>query len=362
MGGSQRQLLHLVENMDRGRYEPVVACKGDGNFVQQLRLSCGHTHVMSMRPWRKLAQWPLRCLDARRLARLARSEQVDLLHCSDLWMSGYMLFVASGLGVPSILHVRVALPAAELRKHNCHRADGLIAISNRVKRCLLEAGVEESRISVIFDGVDLAEFNPCRGGSNVLRRDFPHASGVLIGIVGRIREPKRQLEFLQMARRLTQVANKDATFFIIGEPHEDGYAQRVRRFAAESGLGSRVVFTDHHRDIADVLASLDVLVTLSGGSVMIEAMACGTAVVSAGYTPPDESTIVLNGQTGLLVEDGELDAALAGLIDNPSLRKRLGQAARLHAEANYSHIALAKKTQCVYDTLMDPQHRLRSHG
>jgi glycosyltransferase involved in cell wall biosynthesis len=353
IGGSQRQLLHLVENLDRSRYEPIVVCRTGGPFVEQLRRCCPRTHILTLRPWRKFPQRLLGFFDARRLTRMTRKEHVDLLHCSDLWMSGYLLFAASRLGLPSILHVRAPLPADDLRKHRCQQADGLIAISNRVKHHLLAAGVEERRISVIFDGVNLAEFTPGRAEPNVLHRDFPQARGTLIGLVGQIKAPKRQLEFLQMARRLVQSGEKDATFFVIGDPYEDSYHRRVRRYAAESGLGSRVVFVEHRDDMPDVLAALDVLVSLSGGSVMIEAMACGTPVVSAGFTPPGESTIVRHGQTGLLVQDGELDAAVARLIDDPALRTQLGQAGRQHAESHYSHIAMAEHTQQVYDRLLN---------
>jgi len=353
MGGSQRQLLYLVENMDRSRYEPVVVCKDDGPFVDRLRQSCGHAHVMPLRPWRKLAYLLGRVLDARGLTELARAERVDLLHCSDLWMSGYLLLMARRMGLPSLLHVRVARPPAVLRKHQVHKADGLIAISNRIKRQLLEAGVAESRISVIYDGVDLADFRADRVATNVLRRDFPQARGTFVGIVGRIGKSKRQLEFLQTARRLVCDEKKDATFFVVGDPHEPRHYQRVRAYVAESGLADRVVFTGHRSDIADVLASLDVLITLSGGSVMIEAMACGTPVISAGYTPPEESTIVRHEETGLLVKESELGSATARLIDDLPLRERLARAARAHAEANYSHLALAEKTQQVYDRLID---------
>ncbi len=50
----------------------------------------------------------------------------------------------------------------------------------------------------------------------------------------------------------------------------------------------------------DVLNSLDVLVSLSGGSVMYEAMSCGLCVVSAGFTKPGESIHLRNGETGIV--------------------------------------------------------------
>ena len=155
-----------------------------------------------------------------------------------------------------------------------------------------------------------------------------------------------------MARRLVREQGKDATFFVIGETHEQAYDRHVRQYAVENGLADRVIFTGRRDDIPDVLASLDVLVTLSGGSVMIEAMACGTPVVSAGFTPSAESTIVLDGRTGLVVEANELDTATARLIGDAGLRERLARSARQHAESNYSHLTLVAKTQQTYERLL----------
>lgn len=355
-GGSQRQLHHVIQNLDRSRYEPIVVCREAGQFAQLLGRSGVETRVIALHAWRKFPQGVWRYSDARQLAELARSRQVALIHSSDLWLSGYLWHVARSLSIPSILHVRSPEPPQHLRKHRCDRATAVIAISARVKNNLLEAGVTDEKITTIYDAANLEQFHSGRAGSNVLRRDFPEARGTLVGIVGRIQQFKRQLEFLRAAHCLVRSRHSDVTFFVIGETQNADYGRRVQQFAAETGLTGRVIFTGRREDMPEVLASLDVLVTLSGGSVMIEAMASGTPVISAGFTPPSESTIVCNGQTGLLISPGresELDAAVGRLVDDPALRRRMGRAARRHAKARYSHLELAAATQRLYDHLLD---------
>ena len=355
LGGSQRQLHHVVANLDRSRYEPVVVCREGGPFVDLLARAGVEIHVVRLRPWRKFPEGLLRYADGRRLVELARSRRAVLVHSSDLWLSGYLLRVARGLGIPSVLHVRAPKPPRELRKHRCSRPTAVIAISGRVRGNLIQAGVPDEKIALIYDAVDLRDFHPDRAAADVLRRDFPQARGAMVGIVGRIKDSKRQLSFLRAAQRLVESCRTDVTFFVIGNAHETDYSRRIRHFADQSGLGERVIFTGRRNDLPEVLASLDVLVTLSGGSVMIEAMACGTPVVSAGFTQPGESTIVRDGQTGLLIppgREGDLDAALARLIEDAALRRRMGRAARQHAEAHYSHVELVAKTQGLYDRLL----------
>jgi len=354
-GGSQRQLLYVATNLDPSRYEPVVVCREGGPFVRLLRDSGIQTHVPPLAPWRK---WPAavrRYPHGWRLTALARRCRASLIHSSDLWLTGYLLSAARRLAVPSVAHVRKPVEPQEVRKHRCGRATALIAISNRVRDDLLRAGVPGEKVAIIYDAVDLDEFHPRRQRRNVLRRDFPGCDGVLVGLIGRIERFKRQLDFLRSAVRIAKAARKKVTFFIIGDVHEPRYHQEVLGFTKASHLDGRVVFAGRRDDMPAVLASLDILVTLSGGSIMVEALACGTPVVSAGFTQPEQSTIVLHERNGLLVpsgQDADLDTALIRLIEDAALRAQMGREARRSAEKMFSHAALVSATERLYDRLL----------
>jgi colanic acid/amylovoran biosynthesis glycosyltransferase len=64
-------------------------------------------------------------------------------------------------------------------------------------------------------------------------------------------------------------------------------------------------------------------------NVLLEAMAMGLPVVSTGHSSIPE--LVQDRRNGLLVEPGDRDAltsALAALLDDPALCRRMGQAGR----------------------------------
>ncbi|NQU76835.1 MAG: glycosyltransferase family 4 protein, partial [Planctomycetes bacterium] len=234
-------------------------------------------------------------------------------------------------------------------------AEAVVAISNRVRANLMAGGVLEEKITMIYDAVDLERFHPRLRQDNALRRQFPHAKGTLLGIVGRIDRFKRQLDFLHAAARVAGTGAENATFFVIGAPHDLLYHQQVRGFVSANGLAERVIFTGRREDMPEVLASLDALVSLSGGSVMIEAMACGTPVISAAFTPAGQSTIVHDGLTGLHVSSNngaDLEAAIKRIIDYPHLGEWMGRHARRHAETRFSHTTLVAATQGLYDRLL----------
>ena len=65
--------------------------------------------------------------------------------------------------------------------------------------------------------------------------------------------------------------------------------------------------------------------------------------------------MLLPGKTGLLLEDAnpeQLAAALRLLIDDPELRRRLGEAAAEHAREKFDPAGNARAVERVYDQLL----------
>ena len=355
IGGSQRQLLHVVTNLDRSRYEPIVVCRTDGPSVERLLEAHVSAHVLPLRPWRSFPAGLWRYADARRLARFAVEHDVSLIHSSDLWLSKYLTSTARRVGVPSVLHVRTPLAPACAAKHGCREADGLIAISRRVRHDLLLAGIPDEKIVVINDSVDVDRFHPRASERNILRRQYPQSRGLTVGLVGRIEPFKRQLDFLMAAAQIVHANGRAVTFFLVGNVHCPRYHRQVVDFIRGHGLVDRAILTGGRDDMPEVLGSLDVLVSLSGGSVMFEAMSCGKPVLSAGFSTKANSVHVQDGKTGLLVtsqSSEDLVRAMLRLLDNADLRRYLGKEARAWAEDNFSHVSMAIKTQMLYDKLL----------
>lgn len=111
------------------------------------------------------------------------------------------------------------------------------------------------------------------------------------------------------------------------------HVDRLRREAAELGIGGQVRFGAWPGSIADVWNVIDVHVhaTLfdSLPNAILEGMSLGKpAVVTAVGGIPDA---VLQGRTGLVVppnDAGQLRDALLTLLEDPALARRLGAAAR----------------------------------
>jgi glycosyltransferase involved in cell wall biosynthesis len=354
IGGSQRQLLYLMSGLGAS-YEPVVVCTADGDTVTQLRSAGVQTEVLPLKPWRKLPGGILRYGDAERLVGAVRRYDPTLVHSSDMWLGNYVAWLKWRLRIPTVVHVRSPLGLWGVHKHRLRAATGLISISKRITRTLTRARIPAGRIAQIEDAVDTDRFRPRDPSADMPCAPEQGGGVVNVGLVGRIEPAKRQMEFVAAACDVAADLPGRARFFIIGETRDAEYFNRLKGLAESRGLDGQLVFTGRRDDMSEVLCSLDVLVSLSGGSVMYEAMSCGLCVLSAGFTMQPDSMHLRDGVTGVVVparEPGVLADRLKRLIGDPQVRSRLGQAARQRAETHLSHRDMIVETLAFYDRVL----------
>jgi glycosyltransferase involved in cell wall biosynthesis len=115
-----------------------------------------------------------------------------------------------------------------------------------------------------------------------------------------------------------------------------------RRLAADLGLTGRVAVTGYVDDVFAYLRRADVFVLPSleegsGSVALLEALQAGTAVVASACDGIPEN--VVDGEEALLVEPGSvasLEAALAAVLEDATLRNRLAARARAAYEERFS--------------------------
>jgi glycosyltransferase involved in cell wall biosynthesis len=138
-----------------------------------------------------------------------------------------------------------------------------------------------------------------------------------------------------------------------------------RSRAASAGVGSRVHFLGGvpHARLPEVLRAADLFLLTteppeSFGIVVIEAMACGLPAIASEY--PGVRAVVDEGETGLLVPQGDADAvaaALSSLAADPSERERLGAAGRQKALAEWNWPRLVDRMDDAYREAIETRRR-----
>jgi glycosyltransferase involved in cell wall biosynthesis len=174
-------------------------------------------------------------------------------------------------------------------------ADGLVAVSEALKRALVDLGAPRDRVEVLRNGVDLSMFRPI--DRRVARRDLALARPTLLS-VGYLIERKGHDRVIEAMRHLP-----DFDLVIVGDgPEREALGNLARRV----GVADQVRFLGSlpHATLPKVYGAADALVLASSregwANVLLEAMACGTPVVAANNWGNPE--VVKTPASGVLME------------------------------------------------------------
>jgi glycosyltransferase involved in cell wall biosynthesis len=223
--------------------------------------------------------------------------------------------------------------------------DTVVVVSEAMAMTLRSAGIEESRIHVIDNGIDLAIF------SRAIRNQPEYVPGgkLVVGTAGRL-VPLKGLDNFLLAAREILAEFADVSFVIIGAGPE---REKLERMAWELGIEKNVVFTGHCVDMPAAYASMDVFVLASNVEAMpmviLEALASKKAVVatSVGAVP----RLIIPENTGLLVPPQNVQAlaqSILRLLNDSSLRTQLGTGGAALVKRNHSHETMAQNYLQLY--------------
>ena len=353
--GQQRQVLYLCKGLAKLGRSVVAALDSDGPMTDALLGLGVEARVFRMSSWRA----PLRILrrrrDASRLYRWAEERNISLVHAHDVWKAEYARFIAKRLGIRYVVHVRGPISGRDIAKHCLREADAIVAIARSYVGDLIDGGVERARIRHIDDAVDLEAFDPAVPAAQQRLLDGSPNPPFVIGFVGRICRFKAVLEFLEIIARLPAEIRPRVRARIVGERADPEYGREVRALVEALGLGPQTEFLGRVDSDAmpQTLAGMDLLVTLSGGSVMFEAMAMARPVLSfCRHGRPFSHT--RHDLTTWFADTADLEtyaADLARLIADEPLRRRLGLAGRAYVAKNHSPEGVVERSIELYDEL-----------
>jgi len=361
LGGAERSLLQLVRALDRDRFRPIAALP-DGPLAAELRVAGAQTvPIEPLRLRRTLRPDALASAGAgvaraaAGVARAARAHRVALLHANTT--TAHLVGAAAGAltHVPCVWHVRDLHTPALLRDTLGPAARAIVCISGAVRDSL---GASGASARVIWNGIDADAF-AAGAGEGDLRAELGLGSAPLVLMVAQMVPWKGHGTLLRALKTLRD-ALPDACAAIAGGDlfgENAEYEAALRREAANLGLGEAVHWLGWRTDVADLMAACDVVAVPSDaepfGRVALEAMAMGRAVVGtrAGGLPE----VVADGETGLLVPPGDapaLSEALRRVLEDASLRAKMGEAGAQRVRERFSAAAHARAVESLYDEIL----------
>jgi len=355
IGGAERQLVHLVTQLDRSRFEPIVcSLSADTALAQDLHAAGVDPVVLPKRMSPDITRlW--------RVVQVVRRHRPSLIHSylfvANTWArtTGLLCRLPVIVSERSVqergnrfhaLIDRMLAPATTLMVANSHAGGNLAVRSGRITR---------DRLAVVHNGISVAAFSGRSLGEGV-RSEFGFGSREpVIGIVGRLAEEKGHRMFFD-AMALVARALPDVRILCVGDgPLRDSLHERVRQL----GLHDRTIFTGLRSDIPAIMSALTLLVLSSlreaCPNVVMEAMAAGRPVVATRVGDLEE--LVVHDKTGFLVPPANPDLLarrVLSLLRDRSMAERMGQCAKARVERYFTLERMVTATQNLYSKLLSP--------
>jgi glycosyltransferase involved in cell wall biosynthesis len=267
---------------------------------------------------------------------------------------------ARSLGLPVVWHLREILPPSPRRWWFAGRlrsdATRIVAASEAVAAWVREEGLGD-RVEVVHNGVD-----PPVGGVDreAARARFGLPSeAVVVGLFSQLVAHKGALDLVRAAH--TAVLENTALHFLIAGRGPDSFASDVRREIASGAGTGHIHVVPPQPEIWELLATVDVvaLPTLWPDPLpraVMEAMAAGRPVVA--YDDGGVSEMVVNGETGLLCQPGDVDGLTRAILDlagDGALRTRCGEAGQRRAQALFSVERHVKRMEQVLERTLSSE-------
>jgi glycosyltransferase involved in cell wall biosynthesis len=343
-GGSERQMIQMASLLhDSGQFDVHVASLSTGGvlrpLVERLQVPIVDFPLTSFYDSSMLQQ-------SRRFVSYLKRHKIRIVHSHDFYSNIFAMGGAALAGVRGrIASKRETTGTRTGAQKNAERwafklAHAVVANAGAVKDHLIDLGVSDNKIEIIYNGLDLNRFNKNGGPHEALRRlelttlkDRP-----LVTMVANFEYRIKDHPMLLRAAQRVKAEVPEAVFVIAGDGQ---LREETEKLATELGLRDSCLFIGRCASVPDLLAASEICVLSSQAegfsNSILEYMAAGRAVVATNVGGASEA--IVEGETGHLVNAGD-DRAMAerliSLLRDPEKRRRMGSRGRDVVERKFS--------------------------
>lgn len=361
-GGAEGQLVLLARLlMESGRFRVHLAClERTGPLLSEAeKLGVGEI------PEFRLTSFYDRNMmnQLRRFRSFLRERRIDVVHTDGFYTNIFGLIGAKLAGVPARIGFRGETqfegrtPAQNFVERSAFRFASVVhANAEAVKNFLVEQGVPERNIAVIYNGLDFARVT----APPVLTRD---AALELLGLprerqfvtmVANLHNPVKDYPMFLRAAASVRANVSNATFVVAGEGE---LLEDLRALARDLGVEQDVFFIGRCNRVAELLFASDVCVLSSKAegfsNAILEYMGAGRPVVATNVGGASEA--IAEGESGYLVASGDhetLAARITELLRDPQKAKAMGESGRAIVQKRFSSEVQLERTAELYEKFL----------
>jgi len=361
-----RGVLNLTKSLDRSKFNPVICSMRKADSLAKEEAKREDVKVIE---FNMLSIFDLSVIW--KLSRIIRGEKIDILHNFGFRPEIYGSLAGRIAKCKGILATVLHNPTEDIPLDygklvggimNFFRwlfslfgEDIMVAISKDAKEGLLSLRFPESKIRVIYSGIDKQSFKKNNlDRKKLLERLGLQSNNFIIGTLANLKPRKGVSTFINAAKIIVQDYPK-ARFLIIGRgPLKNNLENQVKSLK----LQNQVIFCDYVENITDAyqVFNLMVLPSLTEGlpAVLLEAMAFGVPVVATSVGGVPE--IIEDGVSGILIPPKNPQAlaeAAVKIYKNAKLSSEMTKNAHIRLEKYFTIDETVRQYEKLYKELSE---------
>jgi len=361
VGGAEQQAVELATRLNRQEFDVSVCSLSNRYLFLKKQLDKAGIRNFAID---QNGKFDFVCL--RGLYKLVKQEKPHIVNTFLFTADLYGRVIARLAGVPVVISSQRNMDLWKKPHHIL--ADRLLAGSTDlfVANALAvgdfvhkKFNVPDSKIRVVYNGLDSEKFKPGPKNPQVLSRIGIPGDAKVMGMIAHFAPRKDHEMFLKVAAKLKE-RYPGLYFVLLGD--DGALKAQAENMARALGLSSSVRFLssaaqDGGFENTDILPLLEVSVLFSHyegcANAILESMACAKPVVVSRVGGNPE--IVQEGETGFLVDPDEPREAIeriAYLLGNPGFAHSMGDAGRAFVEEVFSFEKMTSSMESIYRELL----------
>ena len=280
-----------------------------------------------------------------KMAEVAKAANLDIIHAHYAIPHAFSAYMAKQILIPNDPKVVTTLHGTDITlvgldnsyydlvRFSIQHSDGVTAVSNFLKKSIIDEFKITRPIEVIYNFVDTDRFRP--NSSDSCRCYAPNNEKIVVH-VSNFRSKKRVLDAIRVFAKIQE--GLPAILLLIGEGQDRNLAYEL---VAELGIQDKVHFLGNQDYVESILPCSDLFLLPSEkesfGLAALEAMSCGVPVVGTNAEGIPE--VVRHGEVGFLHDVGDVEGmteSAVALLADPELHGRISQNARTLAVERFS--------------------------
>lgn len=336
-GGQEYRTKRLINGLDKSKFKIFYGLNPHSKSLKE-EIDCEFVQFNLKRIYN--------IFEIFKICRFVKKNNIKIISTHSGKDGNIGMIVGKLCGIKVIRTRHLQIPIKSALSYNF--SSKVVTVSKATKKILIECGVKENLIEIIYSGIDTSKFT-----SNFkldLKNELNLAPNtIIIGIVSILRAAKNHKLLIEAFNELKL---KNLALVIVGDgPQKENIQELIKDKKNIFMLGNRT-------DIGDFIGSFDIFVlpskTEASGTAVLEASCAGVSAIgsSAGGIPE----VIKDGYTGIIFESEnkkELKLALKKLILDKDLREEFGNNAKQFVIDNFSVEAMVSKTEDLYERILN---------